>query len=118
MKKAPGSQDLDWMNDAECGGLDVNVWIPDFPFSDGQSANRDVQQIGLQICHKCPVRIMCLNFALATTDYKPEGIWGGTTELQRKALTNNKTFFVSSVDQIPTQESLTHEKVRLMRTAA
>ena len=114
--KGPSDQDFLWMSEADCSGLDVSVWIPDFEYSDGQAANRDVQQIGLQICRKCPVQIVCLNFALAMKDHIPDGIWGGTNELQRKALKNSGIFSVSNVDQIPTRESLTHEKVRLMRT--
>ena len=117
MMKAPGFDDLSWMGEAHCSNLDVNVWIPDYDFSQGQAANRDVQQIGLQICRECPVQIECLNFALATTDYVTYGIWGGTTELQRKALKNTGISFVSDAGQIPTHDSLTHAKVRLMRTA-
>jgi len=105
------------MNQAACVGLDVNVWIPDFPDAVGTRANQEVEEIGLQVCRTCPVQIMCLNFALETTNFIPEGIWGGTTKLQRAALKKLGISFVTHADQIPTQQSLTHQKVRLLASA-
>lgn len=105
------------MSQAACVGLDVNVWIPDEPQTRWQRVNQDIEEIGLQVCRTCPVQIMCLNFALETTNFIPEGIWGGTTILQRAALRKSGISFVTHADQIPTQQSLTHEKVRLLTSA-
>ena len=36
------------------------------------------------ICARCPVRGECLDFALRVRE--PHGIWGGFTEIERRAL--------------------------------
>lgn len=36
-----------------------------------------------QICEQCVVRVECLEYALSTRE--PYGIWGGLTEVERKA---------------------------------
>jgi WhiB family redox-sensing transcriptional regulator len=35
------------------------------------------------ICHTCPVEAECLDFALR---YRLDGIWGGTSEIQRRRI--------------------------------
>ena len=40
------------------------------------------------ICEKCPVRIACVEWAIAT--HQPDGIWGGLTEKQRKTYRRSK----------------------------
>ena len=36
------------------------------------------------VCAQCPVRVECLDFALATN--QEAGVWGGTTEDERRKL--------------------------------
>jgi WhiB family redox-sensing transcriptional regulator len=36
------------------------------------------------ICHRCPVRVDCLDYAIATRE--GHGVWGGLNELERRAL--------------------------------
>jgi WhiB family transcriptional regulator, redox-sensing transcriptional regulator len=37
-----------------------------------------------QVCARCPVRLRCLEYALASG--REEGVWGGTSEDERRAL--------------------------------
>lgn len=61
-----------WMDQAGCLGLDPDSFFP----STGERASS-----ARKICDTCPVRRQCLDLAKATG---ASGIWGGTTEVQRK----------------------------------
>ena len=63
-----------WMKDAVCRQTDPELWFPEV----GGSA-----AIAKQICQRCPVRSECLAFAL---EHREVGVWGGTSEGQRKQL--------------------------------
>ena len=65
----------DWQYRAACRGADLSVFFP----GRGESA-----EPARQICASCPVRQLCLEFALrhAIT----HGIWGGLAERDRRAL--------------------------------
>lgn len=56
--------------------------IPDVFFS--QEASREAQnlaeEIAKSICERCPVRVLCRDYALST---RVAGVWGGTTETER-----------------------------------
>jgi hypothetical protein len=44
------------------------------------------------ICDKCPVRSLCLDFAMRTEDPDGEaGYWGGTTPFQRQQLKRDRS---------------------------
>jgi WhiB family redox-sensing transcriptional regulator len=60
---------VNWRNDAACRGHDVAVFFPERGTS---------PEPGKAICATCPVRAECL--AAADDD----GIWGGTTAVERK----------------------------------
>jgi hypothetical protein len=64
-----------WRELAACRGADLNLFFPDRGESAGPAR---------QVCAACPVRQPCLDYAVsnAITD----GIWGGLTELERRAL--------------------------------
>ena len=64
----------DWASDAACRGIG-----PDELFVRGAEQHR-----AKQVCQSCPVRTECLAEAL---DNQIEwGVWGGTTERERRAL--------------------------------
>ncbi|MFO7701064.1 MAG: WhiB family transcriptional regulator, partial [Acidimicrobiia bacterium] len=42
------------------------------------------EAIALAVCAACPVRVECLGHALATNERF--GVWGGTTEKERRSL--------------------------------
>jgi WhiB family redox-sensing transcriptional regulator len=70
-----GSTDVSWMADARCRGLETALFYP------SEESHADA---ALAICAKCSVREPCLRYAL--DEREQFGIWGGTTERQRRSL--------------------------------
>jgi WhiB family transcriptional regulator, redox-sensing transcriptional regulator len=72
---APARFAARWRELAACRGTDLNLFFP----VRGESA-----EPARQVCAACPVRQPCLDYAVsnAITD----GIWGGLTERERRAL--------------------------------
>ena len=71
---------LTWRSDAECRDLDPNLFFPvgvTGPAVDQIAAAKE-------ICAICPVRQECLEFAI--TSNQEFGIWGGTSEDERRVL--------------------------------
>lgn len=64
----------DWTADAACRDADTDL------FFDERSIQRHQ---ALALCNVCPVRADCLDYAV---DTHQDGIWGGTTERQRRAI--------------------------------
>jgi hypothetical protein len=64
--------EADWLSEAACRGMDVNIW---FPIQGGDVTRPK------SICAKCPVQSPCRDRGLRYTD---SGIWGGLTERGRK----------------------------------
>ena len=62
-----------WMADALCQQADPEAWFPDGSGDHGFAA--------IAICARCPVRSECLDFAIA--DPHLQGVWGGTTNIER-----------------------------------
>ncbi len=59
--------------------------IPDLFFPIGATGTAvDHIEAAKSVCEVCEVRAECLEFALATN--QEAGIWGGTTEEERRAL--------------------------------
>ncbi len=66
----------DWHREAACRDVpDPDVFYP----SSGQTGDK-----AKAICQECPVRAVCLEWALDTGE--AFGIWGGHTARERKAL--------------------------------
>ncbi len=66
----------DWHRDAACRDVaDPDIFYP----SSGQTGAE-----AKEICKGCPVRAVCLEWALDTCE--PFGIWGARTAKERKAL--------------------------------
>ncbi|MGH3758030.1 WhiB family transcriptional regulator [Actinophytocola sp.] len=70
----------DWRNRAACRDEDPELF---FPISDVGPAARQAEQ-AKAVCARCPVRAQCLNFAL--DNGLDHGIFGGTTERERREL--------------------------------
>ena len=67
----------DWIKQANCLGIDTNLFYPD----------RHEESTGIDaraVCAQCVVREECLSYALQTGERF--GIWGGTSERQRKKM--------------------------------
>jgi WhiB family redox-sensing transcriptional regulator len=64
-----------WRKRAACQGIDPQVFFPE--------SDEDAEE-AKAICSMCPVRQPCLEHALAHRER--EGVWGGTTERERRRI--------------------------------
>lgn len=71
----PSEQERPWVTDSACIGFEVKIF---FPGADGDA------RPALRICENCPVRAECLEYALESR--QRYGVWGGTTERQRRRI--------------------------------
>lgn len=68
----------DWKDRAACIGYPNTLFFP------AQDATRGQIERAKAICSVCPVTEPCLEYALETN--QRSGIWGGTSEDQRKSV--------------------------------
>lgn len=70
----------DWRAEARCLGCDPDLFFPlgntGKPLAQAEAAKG--------LCLGCPVRQLCLQYALETNQVT--GVWGGTTEEERRSL--------------------------------
>jgi WhiB family transcriptional regulator, redox-sensing transcriptional regulator len=66
-----------WRKRAACRGIDVEIFYP-------ATDEDDDAEPAKAVCAECPVRQTCLEHALAHRER--EGIWGGTTERERRRI--------------------------------
>lgn len=64
-----------WVEDAACRAVPTS-WF--FPVTD------DGERRAVSLCRACPVRDACLRFSIEHEQW--HGIWGGTTERERRPL--------------------------------
>lgn len=69
----------DWTSQAKCRDMDPAVFFP----SDGIGV-----QVAQRICFDCPVKVDCLEYALA--DRVDHGVWGGTSERERRRILRHR----------------------------
>ncbi|KUN74223.1 hypothetical protein AQJ46_01220 [Streptomyces canus] len=73
---------MDWHESATCQGTDPDLFFPVGYASSGSTLIQIAE--AKAVCHRCPVIDQCLSWALDTDPV--EGIWGGTTEAERRAM--------------------------------
>jgi WhiB family redox-sensing transcriptional regulator len=74
---------MDWRERGACRTVD-----PDLFFPLGTTRPAQAQEArALAVCARCPVVDPCLAWAMARED---EGVWGGTTALQRRLTRHRK----------------------------
>ena len=72
--------DGEWRAEAACRDVHANLFFPA-----GRTGNAlKAIDAAKTICQQCGVSEACLGFALATN--QDAGVWGGTTEDERRAL--------------------------------
>lgn len=71
------TQDDNWKLDGLCAQVDYQIFYPE-P-GDGSAARQ-----AKSVCARCNVREICLEKALTVPE--PFGVWGGTTEQERKRI--------------------------------
>jgi WhiB family transcriptional regulator, redox-sensing transcriptional regulator len=75
--------DQTWQDLASCRGPQRVLFFPPSHFE--RKEDKDVREAtAKQVCGDCSVRSDCLQFALNIRE--PHGIWGGTTELERRSI--------------------------------
>lgn len=79
-----------WVSYAACGPADASLY---FPRKGGSSAQAK------RVCAGCPVRAECLDYALVTN--QRYGVWGGTSERERRALRKERSERMAQVIQLP-----------------
>ncbi|ACU53208.1 transcription factor WhiB [Acidimicrobium ferrooxidans DSM 10331] len=74
-----------WRERAQCRGVGFDVFFPpEDPRMEGLAQRRQREASAKRICARCPVAGECLEWALENRETR--GIWGGRTELERKAI--------------------------------
>lgn len=71
---------MDWVHRARCKDEDPELFFP--VGTTGSAAAQIVAAKG--ICAQCPVRMQCLEWAMATG--QDSGVWGGMSEEERRSL--------------------------------
>jgi WhiB family redox-sensing transcriptional regulator len=69
-----------WRAGAACASLDPAIF---FPIGHTETAHEDVDT-AKRVCNSCPSSASCLSFAIETN--QEYGVWGGTTEDERRVL--------------------------------
>lgn len=77
-----------WRQQAACRGKDPNMFILE---------RGDQADPALAICRICPVQQPCLQYAL---DNSERGIWGGTSQKQRRRMLKEKQAVRRKYDRV------------------
>ena len=77
---ALANADYGWRAEALCRDTDPELF---FPIGTTGAALVQIEQ-ARAVCRQCPVQSDCLDFALTTN--QDSGIWGGTSEEERRVL--------------------------------
>lgn len=67
--------DPNWLDAAACKDMDSEVFFP--------GRGMDLQP-AKQVCKRCPIKELCLEYALRNEE--KFGVWGGTSERERRAM--------------------------------
>ena len=101
--------DTNFMREADCQNTDPTIWHPEkkdgSPYYKDEHGNPTPQVIQARsICKECPVKLECLQFAMAM-EARPShagryGVWAGTTPEQRQALAEQQK--LDTLDNVST----------------
>lgn len=72
--------DYTWRSNAICRDTDPDLF---FPIGTTGFALMQIDR-AKEVCEQCPVKVDCLDYALETN--QDSGIWGGTSEEERRTL--------------------------------
>ena len=81
--------DTDWMTQGKCRDMSPALFFP----SDGVGV-----QVAQRVCAECTVSAACLRYALAHR--VDDGVWGGTSERQRRRLLSGRRPATAGVDDL------------------
>ena len=80
LRRSTGAGHRDWRDHAACSRLDPDLF---FPVSTSGASLTDIEA-AKRVCRGCPVAAPCLRWAMDLGQVS--GIWGGTTDEERRAL--------------------------------
>lgn len=80
MRDQFSAENSGWRSQAECVGTDPDLFFP----LGGSGAPLAQAEAAKRVCSQCPVRVLCLQYALETN--QTTGVWGGTNEDERRAI--------------------------------
>ena len=72
---------VNWRVHAACVDMPLDVFFP----QPGPDCATNIK-IAKKVCHTCPVKTECLEFAMSFEDKACPGIYGGTTERERRKI--------------------------------
>lgn len=79
--RLPGDWNADeWRHRAACRDRELDLFFP----AGETGPALDHAEAAKAVCRQCPVRDECLAFALGSN--QEAGVWGGTTEAERRTL--------------------------------
>jgi WhiB family redox-sensing transcriptional regulator len=82
-----GAPSIQWQERGLCRADDGAVFFPPAHFE--HKPERTAREAKAKaICFRCPVRLECLDWALATRE--PHGVWGGYSETERRQILAGK----------------------------
>ncbi|MFE7491719.1 WhiB family transcriptional regulator [Kitasatospora sp. NPDC057541] len=89
ISRLPGAtgQHWNWQLEGACRTVDSSIFF--HPVNERGAAAKEREQNAKSVCARCPVRVPCRRYALATRE--PYGVWGGLTEEERRALFTDAT---------------------------
>lgn len=76
---------MDWRYHAACRDEDPELF---FPIGSSGPALTQIEE-ARQVCRRCPVATACLEWALDSD--QDSGVWGGTSEEERRKLRRQRT---------------------------
>ena len=82
--------DTGWMSQGKCKEMDPALFFP----SDGMGV-----LAAQRICAECSVRLQCLGYAL--THRVDHGVWGGTSERERRRILSRRRSTRTNAAEVP-----------------
>ncbi len=77
----------EWHSRAACRGLREALFFPP-PVAERKDQRRQRERKAKAICEECPVKDLCLAYALRIEE--TYGIWGGLNEAERRVLSSRR----------------------------
>ncbi len=77
----PIIEEFEWLEQAACKGTDPGLFFPDGTTTpDAQEKIEEAKAV----CYECASKIKCLSYAISSN--QDSGIWGGTSEIERRQI--------------------------------
>lgn len=88
--RTPAAHDIGWMQHGLCAQTYPDLF---FPEGRGAAITTEVEK-AKQVCNRCPVKDVCLAWALDTG--QTAGVWGGLSEDERRSILRKRAEYRKS----------------------